>query len=229
MGVESKRVCSCEERACPNKNNIKMGRGGQEVLKMDDILACKALPLGKSQLQRQAMVREYVVKLAMILLEHISNHGFCVVDNFLGGQAGSLLLEEISAPNPGEGDCRGIRYLCNLLDSVVTLAARKAKENGQKNILSEITGRDLGMQIGNPVPEAINNNQSHRLTATIFLNKDWQVDSDGGELRLSPSTSTLATIPPVFDRVVFYPNHLVCPTILPATRDSLSCSVVYKG
>merc|ERR1712004_910503 len=102
-----------------NKNNIKMGRGGQEVLKMDDI------------------------------------------------QAGSLLLEEISAPNPGEGDCRGIRYLCNLLDSVVTLAARKAKENGQKNILSEITGRDLGMQIGNPVPEA-NNNQSHRLTATIF-------------------------------------------------------------
>merc|ERR1712038_1372029 len=134
MGVESKRVCSCEERACPNKNNIKTGRGGQEVLKMDDILACKALPLGKSQLQRQAMVRE------------------CVVDNFLGGQAGSLLLEEISAPNPGEGDCRGIRYLCNLLDSVVTLAARKAKENGQKNILSEITGRDLGMQIGNPVP-----------------------------------------------------------------------------
>merc|ERR1712156_743420 len=126
-----------------NKNNIKMGRGGQEVLKMDDILACKALPLGKSQLQRQAMVREYVVKLAMILLEHISNHGFCVVDNFLGGQAGSLLFEEISAPNPGEGDCRGIRYLCNLLDSVVTLAARKAKENGQKNILSEITGRDL--------------------------------------------------------------------------------------
>ena len=80
-----------------------MGRGGQEVLKMDDILACKALPLGKSQPQRQAMVREYVVKLAMILLEHISNHGFCVVDNFLGGQAGSLLLEEISAPNPGEG------------------------------------------------------------------------------------------------------------------------------
>ena len=111
---------------------------------------------------------------------------------------------------------------------MVTLAARKAKENGQKNILSEITGRDLGMQIGNPVPEA-HNNQSHRLTATIFLNKDWQVDSDGGELRLSPSTSTLATIPPVFDRVVFYPNHLVCPTVLPATRDSLSCSVVYKG
>merc|ERR1712107_847272 len=158
----------------------------------------------------------------------ISNHGFCVADNFLGGQAGSLLLEEISAPNPGEGDCRGIRYLCNLLDSVVTLAARKAKENGQKNILSEITGRDLGMQIGNPVPEA-NNNQSHRLTATIFLNKAWQVNSDGGELRLSPSTSTLATIPPVFDRVVFYPNHLVCPTILPATRDCISCSVVFKG
>merc|ERR1712130_264393 len=81
----------------PNtNNNIKMGRGGQEVLKMDDILASKALPLGKSQMQRQAMVREYVVKLAMILLEHISNHGFCGVDNFLGGQAGSLLLEEIS-------------------------------------------------------------------------------------------------------------------------------------
>merc|ERR1711963_635221 len=136
--------------------------------------------------------------------------------------AGSLLLEEISAPNPGEGDCRGIRYLCNLLDSVVTLAARKAKENGQKNILPEITGRDLGMQIGNPVPEA-HNNQSHRLTATIFLNKDWQVDSDGGELRLSPSASTLATIPPVFDRVVFYPNHLVCPTTcLPPETVSLA-------
>merc|ERR1712130_849830 len=123
MGVESKRGNSCQQRVRPNtNNNITMGRGGQEVLKMDDILASKALPLGKSQMQRQAMVREYVVKLAMILLEHISNHGFCVVDNFLGAQAGS-----------------------HLLDSVVTLAARKAKENGQKNILSEITGRDLGM------------------------------------------------------------------------------------
>merc|ERR1712107_902019 len=181
----------------------------------------QSLALGKVPTTEAGHGEEYVVKLAMILLEHISNHGFCLVDNFLGGQTGSLLLEEISAPNPGEGDCRGIRYLCNLLDSVVTLAARKAKENGQKNILSEITGRDLGMQIGNLVPEA-HNNQSHRLTATIFLNKDWQVDSDGGELRLSPSASTLATIPPVFDRVVFYPNHLVCPTILPATRDSLS-------
>merc|ERR1712212_526407 len=120
--VESKRGSGCQQRVRPN-NNIKMGRGGQEVLKMDDILASKALPLGKSQMQRQAMVREYVVKLAMILLEHISNHGFCVVDNFLGGRAGS-----------------------HLLDAVVTLAARKAKENGQKNILSEITGRDLGMQ-----------------------------------------------------------------------------------
>jgi len=210
---------------------IKMGRGGhehEEVLKISEVLkANKALPLGKSQMDRQALVKEYVVKLAMILLEHISNHGFCVVDNFLGGQAGSLLLEEISTPNPGQGDCRGIRYLCNLLDSVVTLAARKTKEKGLKNILSEITGRDLGMQIGNPVPEP--SNQSHRLTATIFLNRNWQADSDGGELRLSPSATTLATIPPVFDRVVFYPNHLTCPTILPARRDSLSCSVVYKG
>merc|ERR1712233_202896 len=83
-----------------------------------------------------------------------ANHGEGV-----WGQAGPLLLEEISAPNPGQGDCKGIRYLCNLLDSVVTLAARKAKENGQKNILSEISGRDLGMQIGNPVPEA--SNQTH--------------------------------------------------------------------
>merc|ERR1712183_979726 len=153
MGVESKRGSGCQQRVRPDtNNNIKMGRGGQEVLKMDDILASKALPLGKSQMDRQALVKEYVVKLAMILLEHISN----------------------------------------LLDSVVTLAARKTKEKGLKNILSEITGRDLGMQIGNPVPES--SNQSHRLTATIFLNRNWQADSDGGELRLSPSATTLATI-----------------------------------
>merc|ERR1711963_1262040 len=103
---------------------------------------------------------------------------------------------------------------------------------GERERTEEHSVRDhrKGLRNANrkPVPEA-HNNQSHRLTATIFLNKDWQVDSDGGGLRLSPSTSTLATIPPVFDRVVFYPNHLVCPTILPATRDSLSCSVVYKG
>merc|ERR1712209_86568 len=103
MGVESKRVCSCEERVRPNKNNIKMGRGGQEVLKMDDILACKALPLGKSQLQRQAMVREYVVKLAMILLEHISNHGFCVVDNFLGVRLALSSLRRYPLPTRVRG------------------------------------------------------------------------------------------------------------------------------
>merc|ERR1712226_1267820 len=73
-------------------NNIKMGRGGhehEEVLKISEVLkANKALPLGKSQMDRQALVKEYVVKLAMILLEHISNHGFCVVDNFLGVRQG---------------------------------------------------------------------------------------------------------------------------------------------
>jgi len=107
------------------------------------------------------------------------------------------------------------------------MAARQAKKNGLKNVLSEITARDLGLQIGNPVPEATN--QRPGLTATVFLNKEWGVDTDGGELRLSPSASTLATIPPVFDRVVFYPHHLTTPLLLPASRSSTSCTLAYKG
>jgi hypothetical protein len=202
---------------------------------------------GKWQLERQAMMKDYVVKLAMVLLEHVSTHGFCVVDNFMGLEAGSLLLQEISASgtlplgwvktltiiphisnlNPFR-QCRGTQYMLNLLDSVVTLASRAAKKNGFTNILSQISGkegRDNALFVNQPVPDA--SNQS--LTATIFLNKAWEVDSDGGELRLAPTAATLATIPPVFDRVVFYPPHLVSPAVLPAGPDSRSCSVVYRA
>merc|ERR1712018_466948 len=89
-----------------NNNNITMGRGGQEILKMDDILASKALPLGKSQMQRQAMVREYVVKLTMILLEHISNHGFSVVDNFLAARLALSSLRRSRLPIRVKGTAR---------------------------------------------------------------------------------------------------------------------------
>lgn len=82
-----------------NSSTASMGRGSQEVMKMDEV-SYKCEAPGKAQLARQAMVREYVCKLAVVLLEHVSIHGFCVVDNFLGAEAGSLLLDEISAPNP---------------------------------------------------------------------------------------------------------------------------------
>jgi len=204
-----------------------MGRGSQEIVKMGEFMP-KPLAPGKEQLERQAMVRDYVCKLAVVLLGHVTTHGFCVVDNFLGAEAASLLLEEISAPNPyTQRESRGIKYLLNLLDSVVTLACRGARQKGVTNILTEVTGREGFITVGQPVPDQ--NSTNAGLTVTLFLNKAWEVGKDGGELRLSPSASTLATIPPVFDRVVFYPPHLVSPIILPTSRDSVSCTVTYKG
>ena len=73
------------------------------MMRVEEVAACKGLAPGKAQVQRQAAVREYVAKLALVLLEHVTNHGFCVVDNFLGLEAGSLLLEEVSSPSPGQG------------------------------------------------------------------------------------------------------------------------------
>jgi len=107
----------------------------------------------------------------------------------------------------------------------VTLACRGARQRGHTDILTKVEGREGFITVGNPVPDQ--NTKTEGLTATIFLNKAWVVDTDGGELRLCPSATTLATIPPVFDRVVFYPPHLVSPTILPTTKNSLSCTVSY--
>jgi len=195
-------------------------------MELEDIKMVKVEAPGKAALVRQAMVRDYVTKLAVVLLEHLSTHGFCVVDNFLGCEAGSLLLEEVEAPNPyTQGSSRGMKYLMNLLDSVVTLACRGARQAGADNILTKISGREGCIRLADPVPSPAT---SAGLTATIFLNKGWAVDTDGGELRLSPTAATLATVPPVFDRVVFYPGHLVSPTLLPAVRDSLSCTVTYR-
>ena len=73
------------------------------MMKVEEVVACKALAPGKAQVQRQAAVREYVAKLALVLLEHLTNHGFCVADNFLGLEAASLLLEEVAGPSPGQG------------------------------------------------------------------------------------------------------------------------------
>ena len=108
----------------------------------------------------------------------------------------------------------------------MTLACRDARQTGATNVLSEITGRQGFVTVGHPVPE--DSHTTNGLAATIFLNKAWEVEREGGELRISPTSSTLATIPPVFDRVVFYPPHLVSPVILPASRDSVSCSLQYK-
>ena len=76
-----------------------MGRGSQEIVNKAILMKTEKNP-GKEQLERQAMVREYVCKLAMVLMGHVATHGFCVVDNFLGAEAASLLLEEISVTNP---------------------------------------------------------------------------------------------------------------------------------
>ena len=78
---------SCKKSVKPNTKT--MGRGSGEVL-----------PRKAVGLKRKAMLREYVVRMACILLQHISTHGFCVVDDFIGSKAGSLLLEEISAQTP---------------------------------------------------------------------------------------------------------------------------------
>jgi len=207
------------------EDSIAMGRGSQEIVNKAILMKTEKNP-GKEQLERQAMVREYVCKLAMVLMGHVATHGFCVVDNFLGAEAASLLLEEISVSNPYTNrESRGIKYLLNLLDSVVTLACRGARQRGHTDILTKVEGREGFITVGNPVPDQ--NTKTEGLTATIFLNKAWVVDTDGGELRLCPSATTLATIPPVFDRVVFYPPHLVSPTILPTTKNSLSCTVSY--
>ena len=85
----------------------------------------------------------------------------------------------------------------------MTLACRGARQRGHTDILTKVEGREGFITVGNPVPDQ--NTKTEGLTATIFLNKAWVVDTDGGELRLCLSATTLATIPPVFDRVVFCP------------------------
>ena len=111
------------------------------------------------------------------------------------------------------------------MDSVVKIAAQEAKSRGVNNILSKIRGRYFGLEISNNVPNE--KTQMPGLTTTLFLNKNWSIENDGGELRLNPTKYTSAKIPPLFDRVVFYPQHITNPKIFTTSKINKYCTITY--
>ena len=111
------------------------------------------------------------------------------------------------------------------MDTVVKIAAEEAKARGHDNILSKISGRYFGLEISNNVPNE--KTQIPGLASILFLNKDWSIENDGGQLTLNPTIHTLAKIPPLFDRVVFYPQNTTNPIIFTTSKINKYCTLTY--
>ena len=121
----------------------------------------------------------------------------------------------------------GVRRFTNLLDIVLSLAVLKAEKWSSTGILRDMVLTKFQSLVGKPIPDSVNNFRG--LVVVIFLNKEWDVNCDGGELGLITSHNTIAKIPPLFNRVVFYPSHRAYPFIHQAKHNSLSYTVFYTN
>ena len=107
------------------------------------------------------------------------------------------------------------------------LAVSKAKELRSTGPLRDMMLTRFQSLVGKPIPDSVNYLQG--MVVVIFLNKEWDVNCDGGELGLTTSRNTIAKIPPIFNRAVFYPSNRAYPFIHPAKHNSLSYTVFYTN
>ncbi|XP_013183935.1 egl nine homolog 1 [Amyelois transitella] len=109
-----------------------------------------------------------------------------------------------------EPHCPNIKYLITQVDNIV-LRANKMPRNGKMGDFV-INGRTKAMVACYPgsgshyVKHVDNPNKDGRcITAIYYLNLDWDVEKNGGLLRVFPEgTNTVADIEPIFDRMLFF-------------------------
>lgn len=214
--------------------------------------------------QTREELKVWVAEAVELLVDHLNAYGVCVMDHFLGPTRGSALMEEIHRLEAAEPfrdgqlmaadgknsisirsdkiawtdgvhpPCPNLRFLVQLLDSVVLTANRmqNTKELGS----SRITGRTNAMVACYPgngahyVKHVDNaNNDGRLITAIYYLNKDWQ-PADGGNLRIFSKcmNGAVADVMPIFDRVVFFWSDSRNPhEVLPAYRSRYAVTVWY--
>ena len=64
-----------------------------------------------------------ILNLSIILVDHISRFGFCVIDHFLGGNLCSHVLREVNSQNTST-ESPGIKRLLMILDCMMKQSSR---------------------------------------------------------------------------------------------------------
>lgn len=107
--------------------------------------------------------------------------------------------------NGNEANCENIKLLMECVDRLVLLCKGKLGHyniNGRtKGMVACYPGNDTKYlrHIDNP------NADGRCMTCIYYINKDWNVETDGGLLRIFPEgQETVANIVPKFDRLLFF-------------------------
>eukprot|EP00918_Siedleckia_nematoides_P054877 GHVU01119824.1.p1 GENE.GHVU01119824.1~~GHVU01119824.1.p1 ORF type:complete len:505 (+),score=19.81 GHVU01119824.1:122-1516(+) len=172
--------------------------------------------------------------LADYIVKCLNNFGICVIDNFMGEPKGSDVLNEILELERGgrlkdgqlvsrssttkkirgdkiswvEKGQEGYPDIGMLIQRIDTLVMKCNGHLGKYNI----HGRTKAMVACYPshgtgyMRHVDNPNEDGRcITCIYYLNKKWDVNKDGGLLRIFPSMcSHVADVEPKFDRLLFF-------------------------
>ncbi|XP_046751070.1 prolyl hydroxylase EGLN3 [Diprion similis] len=134
-----------------------------------------------------------------------------------------------------EKECPNIGLLISQVDAII-LRANKMLSNGKMGQYT-INGRTKAMVACYPgngsryVKHVDNPNHDGRcVTAIYYLNRDWNVEQDGGLLRIFPEgwQDSVADIEPIFDRILFFWSDRRNPhEVQPAYRTRYAITLWY--
>lgn len=199
------------------------------------------------------------------VINDLNTFGICVIDNFLGNERGSLIVDEVNHlyglggfkdgqlvkksdetmrvirgdqiiwVNGTEPDLPAVSFLVRTLDAIIS-RCNNSKKGG---LLRQyhINQRTKAMIACYPscgthyVKHVDNPNQDGRcITSIYYLNKDWDVQMQGGLLRMFPvgQSTKVANIAPIFDRMLFFWSDRRNPhEVLPAYSVRFAITVWY--
>lgn len=143
--------------------------------------------------------------------------------------------DKIAWVNGTEAGCTNIGYLIRLVDAIV-INSNKMPRNGKLGEYN-ISNRTMAMVACYPgngtqyVKHVDNPNKDGRcITCIYYLNKDWDVERDGGLLRIFPKgwKTSVADIDPTFDRILLFWSDRRNPhEVQPALRTRYAITLWY--
>ncbi|KAL3874575.1 hypothetical protein ACJMK2_037564 [Sinanodonta woodiana] len=200
---------------------------------------------------RNKELGEYVVRC-------LNSYGVCVVDNFLGESKGTDILNEVQALHKkgkltrgqlvnmttsntsirgdiitwvdgSEDGCSNINFLVSCMDAIIIQCQNRLDKyniNGRtKAMVACYPGQTTGFlrHVDNP------NGDGRCVTCIYYSNKDWNVMTDGGLLRIFPEgQNRVANVEPKFDRLLFFWSDRRNPhEVQPAFRTRYAITVWY--
>lgn len=209
---------------------------------------------------------KWLQRMCNSVIHDLNTFGICVIDDFLGQERGTMVLDEVRSLyfegrlfregqlvserglsgrvirgdqivwlEGTEPQCPMVGFLVRTLDSIITRCNRSPRGG----LLREyrINQRTKAMIACYPgcgthyVKHVDNPNKDGRcITSIYYLNKDWDVKTQGGLLRMFPlgQSTKVANIDPLFDRMLFFWSDRRNPhEVLPAYSVRFAITVWY--